>query len=51
MLDADVEELWAEYPRAEQDRIRWVMMPALERFIDRLLQLPSAACREWAKGK
>jgi hypothetical protein len=50
MLDAEVEELWAEYLRAEQDRIRCVMMPALERFIDGLLQLPAAAWREWAKG-
>jgi hypothetical protein len=49
MLDPAIEELWAEYMRAERDRIRAVMMPALDRFIAGLLRLPGEGWREWAK--
>lgn len=50
MLDAELEKLWADYLQAERERVRTVMLPALERFIDRLLQCPPAVRHEWAKG-
>ncbi len=49
MLAPDLQRLWAEYLAAERDRIRDVMMPALDRFIDRLLAQSPAEWRQWAK--
>lgn len=49
MLTIRLEQLWTEYLAAEKDRIRDVMMPALERFIDELLALPSVEWKHWAK--
>jgi hypothetical protein len=49
MLDAKLEQLWADYLLGERDRIRHVMMPALDRFIDALLELPPATWHAWAK--
>jgi hypothetical protein len=49
MLGTEFEMLWKEYLRAEQVRVRPEMMSALDRFIDRLLQLPPAQWHPWAK--
>jgi hypothetical protein len=48
-MDASVDELWDDYLRAERDRVRSVMMPALDRFIDRLLQEPASTWQAWAR--
>ncbi len=48
-MDASVEVLWNDYLAAERDRIRDVMMPALDRFIDKLLEQPASEWRAWAK--
>jgi len=48
VLDADAQQLWSEYLRAEQDRIRDVMLPALDRFIAALARLPETSRRDWA---
>jgi hypothetical protein len=48
-MDASVEELWDAYVKAERDRVRGVMMPALDRFIDRLLQEPASIWQTWAR--
>jgi hypothetical protein len=45
----DVTRLWEDYIAAEHDRIRDVTMPALDRFIDALLQQPSEEWMLWAK--
>jgi hypothetical protein len=50
MMDASIEALWSDYLAAERDRIRDVMMPALDRFIDKLLEQPAPEWREWARG-
>ena len=49
MLETKLEILWTEYLRAEQVRVRQEMMSALDRFVDRLLQLPPAVWHQWAK--
>lgn len=47
-LDPVLQELWEKYLAAEQDRIQWVTMPALEKFIVALEQLPLASWQDWA---
>jgi hypothetical protein len=44
-----VDELWQEYLAAETDRIRPIMMAALNRLIDELLALPEPEWHDWAK--
>ena len=49
MLNAGLQDLWDSYLTAERDRIRAVMMPALDRFLDALLQSPPEVWKPWAK--
>jgi len=49
MLDSRPQELWESYLAAERDRIRAVMMPALDRFVDALLESPTDIWKPWAK--
>ena len=49
MLDARLKDLWDSYLAAEHDRIRAVMMPALDRFLDALLESPPDIWKSWAK--
>lgn len=49
MLDSRLENLWDSYLAAERDGIRAVMMPALERFLDALLESPPEIWKPWAR--
>ena len=49
MLDSRLQNLWDSYLAAERDGIRAVMMPALERFLDALLESPRDIWKPWAK--
>ena len=49
MLDPHLQTLWDSYLAAERDRIRDVMMPALDRFLDALLASPPEIWKPWAK--
>lgn len=48
-MEADIEKLWREYLLAEQGQARHVMLLALDRFIDALLQQPAPIWHEWAR--
>ena len=48
VLDAITQQLWSDYLRAEQDRIRDVMLSALDRFIRAFVRLSETSQREWA---
>jgi hypothetical protein len=47
VLSAETERLWSEYLCAERVRVRDVMMPALDRFIEALLRV-EPGWRDWA---
>lgn len=49
MLDSRLENLWDSYLAAERDGIRAVMMPALERFLDALLESSPEIWKPWAR--
>ena len=49
MLDSNVQDLWDSYLAAEREGIRAVTMPALNRFIDALLESPPDVWKPWAK--
>jgi hypothetical protein len=49
MIEPEAERRWTEYLVAERDRIRHVMMPALDRFLDALLALTPEIWQRWAK--
>lgn len=49
MLDTETQKLWDDYLAAEKDRIRGVTMPALDRFIEAVLQLDPAVWKAWAR--
>ena len=49
MLDSRLQKLWDSYLAAEHDGIRAVTMPALERFLDALLESPADTWKRWAK--
>ena len=42
------EKLWRQYLDAEKNRVRLVMLPALERFIDELLAESKGSWQQWA---
>ena len=49
MLESRLQDLWDAYLAAERDRIRAVMMPALDRFVDALLESPPDIWKPWAR--
>ena len=49
MLDSRLQNLWDSYLAAEHDGIRAEMLPALERFLDALLESPPDIWKPWAK--
>lgn len=49
MLEPRLQGLWDAYLAAERDRIRAVMMPALDCFVDALLESPPDSWKPWAR--
>jgi hypothetical protein len=49
MIDSRLQGLWDSYLAAERDCIRTVMIPALDRFLDALLESPPEIWKPWAK--
>lgn len=48
MLDPEAQKLWEKYLSAEKDRIGYVTMSALDRFIEALLRHDQATWHAWA---
>lgn len=48
MLESTTEKLWQQYLDAEKKQIRRVLLPALERFIDALLEEEEVIWHRWA---
>ena len=49
MLDSRLQDLWDSYLAAERDGIRAMTMPALDRFVDALLESPPELWKSWVK--
>ncbi len=50
MLESRLQGLWDAYLAAERDRIRSVVIPALDGFVDALLESPPDIWKPWAKN-
>ena len=50
MLTAEQTTLWNEYVAAEGDRIRFVFLPALDRFLTSVTDTPVEIWKDWAYG-
>jgi hypothetical protein len=49
-LSPESERRWSAYLAAERDRVRTVAMPALDAFLDALLEEPPVVWKGWAKS-